>query len=111
MTPSASQQITQLLRDWSNGDRSALDKLIPMVERELHRLARHYMRLERANHTLRTTALLNEAYLRLVDQNRVQWKDRAHFFALCAELMRRILVDHARKRKYEKRGGGAIAIT
>src|SRR5262245_18846655 len=110
MSSTASHKVTKLLRDWSNGDHSALDELMPLVERELHRLARHYMRLERADHTLRTTALVNEAYLKLVDQNRVQWKERAHFFVMCAELMRRILVDHARKRKYEKRGGGAIAI-
>lgn len=104
-------QVTELLLDWSNGSQAALDKLIPLVDRELHRLAHHYMRHEKPGHTLQTTALVNEAYLRLVDQRNVHWKNRAHFFALSAQLMRRILVDHARKRKYAKRGGGANKVT
>src|SRR5438046_6213287 len=100
-------EVTQLLVDWSNGNQAALDHLIPLVDRELHRLAHHYMRNEKPGHTLHTTARVNEAYLRLVDQRHVHWKNRAHFFALSAQLMRRILVDHARKRKYAKRGGDA----
>jgi RNA polymerase sigma factor (TIGR02999 family) len=104
------QEVTQLLLAWSQGDRAALDRLIPLVSTELHRLAHHYMRRERAGHTLQTTALVNEAYVRLVDASRVEWRDRAHFFAVSANLMRRILVDFARKRRYQKRGGGAVMI-
>jgi len=104
------QEVTQLLLAWSHGDRAALDRLIPLVSTELHRLAHHYMRRERAGHTLQTTALVNEAYVRLVDASRVEWRDRAHFFAVSANLMRRILVDFARKRGYQKRGGGAVMI-
>jgi RNA polymerase sigma factor (TIGR02999 family) len=104
------QEVTQLLLAWSHGDRRALDQLIPLVSTELHRLAHHYMRGERAGHTLQTTALVNEAYVRLVDASRVEWRDRAHFFAVSANLMRRILVDFARKRRYQKRGGGAVMI-
>jgi RNA polymerase sigma factor (TIGR02999 family) len=104
------QEVTQLLLAWSHGDRAALDRLIPLVSTELHRLAHHYMRRERAGHTLQTTALVNEAYVRLVDASRVEWRDRAHFFAVSANLMRRILVDFARKRRYQKRGGGAVMI-
>ena len=111
MNAPSAHEVTQLLVDWSNGNQAALDKLMPLVDRELHRLAHHYMRRENAGHTLQTTALVNEAYLRLVDQKHVQWKNRAHFFALSAQLMRRILVDHARKRRYQKRGGGAEKIT
>src|SRR2546427_4266302 len=107
MTTPAPHAVTQLLIDWGNGNRSALDKLMPLVDRELHRLAHHYMRRENPGHTLQTTALVNEAYLKLIDQKHVHWKNRAHFFALSAQLMRRILVDHARKRKYAKRGGEA----
>ncbi len=103
-------EVTQLLVDWSNGNQSALDRLAPLVDRELHRLAHHYMRRENAGHTLQTTALVNEAFLKLIDQKQVRWKNRAHFFALSAKLMRRILVDHARGRKYAKRGGGAQRI-
>lgn len=99
------QQVTGLLLDWSNGDKAAYDKLVPLVHDELHRLARRYMRRERAGHTLQTTALVNEAYLRLVDQQRVRWQNRTHFFAISAEVMRRILVDHARKQRRIKRGG------
>jgi len=97
--------VTQLLLDWNNGNQAALEQLMPLVDRELHRLAHRYIRRERPGHTLQTTALVNEAYLRLVDQRNVQWKNRAHFYALSAQLMRRILVDHARKRKFAKRGG------
>jgi RNA polymerase sigma factor (TIGR02999 family) len=102
---SASSGVTQLLRDWSDGDRSALDKLTPIVYRELRRLARGYMKNERAGHILQTTALVNEAYMRLVDYKQMQWQDRTHFFAVSARLMRRILVEHARRRNL-KRGGG-----
>ena len=99
--------MTDLLAASSDGDREALDRLLPLVERELHRLAHHYMGRERAGHTLQTTALVNEAYLKLCDQTRVRWQNRAHFFAIAAQTMRRILIDHARSRRYEKRGGGA----
>jgi RNA polymerase sigma factor (TIGR02999 family) len=110
-TASPPHEVTQLLLDWSNGNQAALDRLLPLVDRELHRLAHHYMRRENAGHTLQTTALVNEVYLKLIDQKNVQWKNRAHFFALSAQLMRRILVDHARNRQYAKRGGGAQRIT
>ena len=110
MTTPSPHEVTQLLLDWSNGNQAALDRLMRLVDRELHRLAHHYMRRENAGHTLQTTALVNEAYLKLIDQKHVRWKNRAHFFALSAQLMRRILVDHARGRKYEKRGGGAQQI-
>src|SRR6476659_6118278 len=103
--------VTELLLAWGRGDRSALDQLVPVVHQELRRLARLQMRHERDNHTLQTTALVNEAFLRLVDLRRIQWQDRAHFFALSARLMRRILVDHARSRSYQKRGGGAVIVT
>jgi RNA polymerase sigma-70 factor, ECF subfamily len=104
--PSLSQQeMTQLLVDWSEGDRSALEKLAPLVEAELHHLARRYLRRERPDHTLQTTALVNEAYLRLIDQREVRWRNRAHFFAIAAQMMRRILIDYARKRASAKGGG------
>lgn len=90
--------------DWSNGDRAALEQLVPIVQSELRRLARHYMGRERSGHTLQTSALINEAYIRLIDQ-RVAWQNRAHFFGIAARLMRQILVDHARARSYAKRGG------
>ena len=99
------EQVTGLLVDWGNGDKAALDKLMPLVYDELRRLARYYMRRERAGQTLQTTALVNEAYLRLVDQRNVRWQNRAHFFAIAAQLMRRILVDKTRKRYNAKRGG------
>lgn len=111
MRTASSHEVTALLIDWSSGNKAALDRLMPLVDRELHRLARHYMQQERPGHTLQTTALVNEAYLKLIDQRQVHWKNRAHFFALCAQLMRRILVDHARKRKYAKRGGDAQRIS
>ena len=104
--PSPSE-VTQLLLAWSQGEQAALDKLIPLVTAELRRLAHHYMGGERPDHTLQTTALVNEAYLRLVDSRRVRWQNRAHFFALSAQLMRRILVDFARTRNYQKRAGKA----
>jgi RNA polymerase sigma-70 factor, ECF subfamily len=110
MTEPASKEVTQLLVDWSKGDREALDRLVPYVYDELHRLARHYMRRERVGHTLQTSALINEAYLRLVDQT-VAWKNRAHFFGIAARLMRQILVDHARAHKYAKRGGDAEQVS
>lgn len=111
MTSDPPHEVTQLLVAWSNGDQAALDRLMPLVDRELHRLAHHYMQRENAGHTLQTTALVNEAYLKLIDQRHVHWKNRAHFFALSATLMRRILVDHARGRQYAKRGGGAQRIS
>ena len=103
--------VTELLLAWGSGDRVALDELVPLIHEELRRLARHQMRGERDNHTLQTTALVNEAFLRLVDLRRIRWQDRAHFLALSARLMRRILVDHARSRGYQKRGGGAANVT
>lgn len=112
MTPSPStEEVTGLLSDWSHGDQAALEKLTPLIYEELHRLAHHYMRQERPNHTLQTTALVNEAYLRLVDQKSAHWQNRAHFFALAAQVMRHILVDYARKRRYAKRGGAARQVT
>ncbi len=102
--------VSMLLRAWSDGDQRALEQLTPVVYRELHRLARRYMTRERPGHSLQATALVNEAYLRLVDYKRMQWQDRAHFFAVSAQLMRRILVDHARRHNL-KRGGGAQRIS
>jgi RNA polymerase sigma-70 factor, ECF subfamily len=101
--PTKAHQITQLLVAWGDGDKAALDELMPLVYDELRRLARHYMRREREGHTLQTTALVNEAYLRLVDQKRVNWRNRAQFFGVAAQLMRRILVDHARTKRRAKR--------
>jgi RNA polymerase sigma factor (TIGR02999 family) len=103
----ASHRITRLLQAWSQGDDAALAVLTPLVHAELRRVARGYMKGERRDHTLQPTALVNECFLRLMDARRVQWHDRAHFFALSARLMRRILVDLARARRYDKRGGGA----
>ncbi|MGH9761393.1 MAG: sigma-70 family RNA polymerase sigma factor [Blastocatellia bacterium] len=111
MAAASSNEVSQLLVDWSNGDKAALDKLFPIVYQELRKLAKHYMRGERAGHTLQTTALVNEAYMRLIDYNRMQWQNRAHFFAVSAQLMRRILIDHARSHLYQKRGGGAIKVS
>jgi RNA polymerase sigma factor (TIGR02999 family) len=107
----AALDVTQLLVAWSEGDSSALEQLTPMVYRELHRLARHYITQERPGHTLQTTALVNEAYLRLVDVNRMRWSNRAHFFAVSAQVMRRILVEFARRRHRDKRGGDAARLT
>jgi RNA polymerase sigma factor (TIGR02999 family) len=98
--------VTELLMDWSNGNRTALDRLMPLVYDELHRLAARQIRKESPGHTLQTTVLVNEAYLRLIDQTRVRWQNRAQFFGIAAQLMRRILVDYARNRGYLKRGGG-----
>lgn len=106
----SSNEVTLLLRAWGEGDAQALERLTPLVYQELHRIARGYMRKERPDHTLQTTALINEAYVRLVDVRKVSWQDRAHFFAVCARAMRRILVDHARSRGYLKRGGGQIGV-
>jgi RNA polymerase sigma factor (TIGR02999 family) len=109
MSRDAPREVTGLLVAWASGDRAALDRLIPLVSRELHGIAHRFMRRERAGHTLQTTALVNEAYTRLVDVSRVAWQDRAHFYAVCASIMRRILVDAARERRYQKRGG-AVAV-
>ena len=105
MMPPESPEITVLLKAWASGDAAALNQLTPLVYEELRRLARRYMRNERAGNTLQTTALVNEAYLRLVDAHRVGWQDRVHFFAVSAQMMRRILVDAARARGSAKRGG------
>jgi RNA polymerase sigma factor (TIGR02999 family) len=104
-------EVTELLAAWGNGDRSALDKLLPLVERELHQLAHRYLSREKPGHTLQTTALVNEAYLRLAGQRRARWQNRAHFFAIAAQIMRRLLVNHARDRAAGKRGGGARKVS
>ena len=104
-------EITHLLAEWSNGNQTALDKLYPLVYDELHKMAGRYMNRERKNHTLQTTALINEAYVRLVDQKHVHWENRAHFFAISAQIMRRILIDHARRHAYVKHGGGAQKVS
>ena len=103
--------ITALLVDWNNGDKSAMERLLPLVEKELHRLAHAYMRREDPNHTLQTTALINETYLRLVDQRRVQWQNRAHFFGIAAQIMRRVLLNYARDQNRLKRGGKVIHVS
>jgi RNA polymerase sigma-70 factor (ECF subfamily) len=100
-------EVTQLLINWSKGDQAALDELIPLVHHELRRLARHYMARESPGHTLQTSALINEAYIRLVDQQNMPWQNRGHFFGVAAQVMRHILVDHARSHNFAKRGGGA----
>jgi len=105
MSRQAPEDVTQLLLKWREGDRSALDQLLPLVYDELRRAARRCLRRERAGHTMQTTTLVHEAYLRLVDASRVPWHDRAHFFAIAAQLMRRVLIDEARKRHFQKRGG------
>src|SRR6266699_3440823 len=102
---SSDAEVSTLLQAWSQGDQNALEKLTPIVYNELRRLARHYLNGERSDHSLQTTALVNEAYLRLVDYRRMRWQNRAHFFAVSAQLMRRILVDHARRRNAKRRGG------
>ena len=106
----APHEVTKLLRDWSDGDESALHKLTPLVYDELHRLAHQHMRRENAGHMLQTSALVNEAYLRLIDASQVRWENRAHFFGIAARLMRRILVDDARRRNFDKRGGHTIQV-
>ena len=110
MDPSP-HEVTQLLVAWGNGDETARDQVMPLVYAELHRLAHHYMNLERPGHTLQTSALVNEAFVRLIDQKEVQWQNRAHFFGIAAQMMRRILVDYARNRGYAKRGGSAKRVT
>src|SRR4030095_11245084 len=111
MAAPATRDLTQLLRSWSEGDKSALDQLVPLVHAELHRLARGYMRGERQGHTLQTTALVNEVFLRLIDWKNVSWQNRAHFFGVSAQLMRRILVDFARSRRNAKRGSDVSRVT
>jgi RNA polymerase sigma-70 factor (ECF subfamily) len=103
--------ITRLLLAWSDGDQTALERLLPLIERELHRIARNYMRRENPGHTLQTTALVNEAYFRLVDQKTVRWQNRAHFFGIAAQIMRRILLNYARDRHREKRGGDDVQVS
>jgi RNA polymerase sigma-70 factor (ECF subfamily) len=107
----AAGDVTVLLRAWSDGDEAALEQLLPIVEAELRRLARVYMAKERRGHTLQTTALVNEAFVRLVDAKGLRWQDRSHFLGISARLMRRVLVDHARARGYQKRGGGVQRVT
>jgi len=111
MRTPASAEVTKLLLAWNAGDEQALERLLPLVYQELRGLARHYMAQERVGHTLQASALVNEAYLKLVDNRRVHWQNRAHFFGVSAQLMRRILVDFARRRHYLKRGGGARQVT
>jgi RNA polymerase sigma factor (TIGR02999 family) len=105
------RQVTHLLQAWGQGDDAALARLVPLVEEELHRIARRCVAGERAGNSLQATALVNEAYIRLVDTRRVQWQDRAHFIAMAARTMRRILIDHARAKRYQKRGGDAVRVT
>jgi len=104
-------EVTQLLVAWSDGDRAALDELTPLVYEELHRLAHNHMGRERQGHTLQTSALVNEAYVRLIDQRNVRWQNRAQFFSIASRLMRRILIDHARSHQYAKRGGGTRRVS
>lgn len=106
-----SVQITRLLLAWRNGEPNALEDLMPLVHRELKRIARNFMRRQRPGNTLQTTALVNEAFVRLVDSDKVNWQDRSHFFAISAQLMRRVLVDAARRRMSEKRGGDRVRVT
>jgi len=110
MSPSP-QEVTQLLRDWRQGNRAAFDQLIPLVYDELRRLAKRHLQRQSPGHTLQTTALVHEAYLRLIEQQNIEWQNRAHFFAVAARAMRFLLVDHARARQYAKRGGGARQVT
>ena len=110
MATTSPQEITQLLVAWSQGDEAALEKLTPLVYQELHRLAHRYLGRERAGHTLQTTALVHEAYLRLIDRQQVEWQNRAHFFAIAAQLMRRIVVDDARRRLTQKRGRADVGM-
>ena len=109
--PEQSREVTELLLAWGTGDEAALRRLVPLVHHELHRIAKKFMAGERGGHSLQATALVNEAYMRLVDVQHVNWQNRAHFLAMAARLMRRILVDHARSKGYQKRGGGAIRIS
>jgi len=109
--PTSPLEITQLLAEWGRGDRSALERLLPLVHAELRQIARRQMSQERPGHTLQATALINEAYLKLLGQQEFEWHNRAHFFAVCAQIMRHILIDHARAHAREKRGGGAIKVS
>jgi len=111
LTQPSTHEVTQLLRAWTTGDDQALDKLTPLVYEQLRHVARHFMAGERPGHVLQTTALVNEVYLKLVDCGQMNWQDRAHFFAVSAQLMRRILVDFARSRDYQKRGGGVLHLS
>jgi RNA polymerase sigma factor (TIGR02999 family) len=108
MKPASDRDVTTLLRAWSNGDRTVHDQLWPIVHDELKRLAHRQLKQERPDHTLQTNALVNEAYMRLVDWKNVRWENRAHFFGMCARIMRQILVDYARSRAYQRRGGGVV---
>src|SRR6202047_1404300 len=110
MDVSAPHEVTGLLQAWGRGDEEALQRLMPLVYTQLHAAARHYMAGERPGHTLQTTALIHETYLRLVDIRRIKWQDRAHFLAICAQLMRRILIDFARARSYHTRGGAGLPV-
>ena len=110
MTTASPQEITRLLSDWSRGDKAALDKLTPLVYAELRQIARRQMGKERPGHTLQPTALVNEAYLKIAGQGGFEWQSRAHFFAVCAQVMRHILVDHARTQARDKRGGRAVHV-
>lgn len=111
MEPPPAQGVTQLLVAWGNGDEIARDRLIPLVYEELRRLAHRYMKHESPGHTLQTSALVNEAFLRIIDQREIKWKNRAHFYGIAAQMMRRILVDYARQRRYAKRGGGVLQLS
>jgi len=111
MGAGSGSELTRMLRAWSDGDRGALDRLTPLIVDELRRIAHGYVNRERGEHTLQATALVNEAWLRLIDTNDVRWEDRAHFFGICARIMRRILIDAARARMTDKRGGGAFRVT
>ncbi|HVG38606.1 MAG TPA: sigma-70 family RNA polymerase sigma factor [Pyrinomonadaceae bacterium] len=111
MEPPSPDQITAQLVAWGDGDEAALEELVPAVYQELRRMADHYLRLEHSNHTLQPTALVHEAYLRLIDQTQVKWQNRAHFFGVAAQMMRRILIDYARTKHREKRGGGAAPLS
>ena len=111
MATSSAHEVTGLLLAWNNGDQAALERLIPLVHEELHRLAKRQMGHERPGHTLQATALVNEAYMRLIDASQVHWQNRAHFFAISARLMRRILVDFARAKRFAKRGGQTVQVS
>jgi RNA polymerase sigma-70 factor (ECF subfamily) len=111
MRPPQPSEVTRLLKDWGNGDSTALDQLMPIVYAELRAVAARYLRRERQDHTLQPTALVHEAYLRLIDQKQVEWQNRAHFVGVAAQMMRRILVDHAKSHNRAKRGGGALRVT
>jgi RNA polymerase sigma factor (TIGR02999 family) len=111
MSRPSGDEVTQLLQAWGDGDERALEKLMPLVYDELHQVAHHYMAHQPSDHTLQTTALVNEVYLRLINFREVSWQNRAHFFAICARLMRQVLIDFARSRRYLKRGGGASRVS